>query len=93
MIGQYYGVSVSCNICFKIAQLINVDTTRYRWGQGLEQNAAYIKYIQESASSAALAEGFTKLEDNYVNADGNPINAAVNTRHICPDCKKAIKQL
>ena len=94
MIGQYYGIGVSCNVCYKQAPLITVDMMRYRWGPGQEGNAAYIKYIQERASGAAKSDGFVELDmENNVPNDGNPLTAAGNTRHVCADCINVIRQL
>jgi hypothetical protein len=76
MIGQVYGLAVSCSFCSKQGPLLAYDYNKYQVN-GMKN--AYAKRMQLLAEQEAVnTEGFTILKNK------NKVNM-----HICSDCKSS----
>jgi hypothetical protein len=73
MIGRYYFVSVSCNLCNKFGPPIKFDN---RYTSGLPADAHYVQTIDTLSEKEAKSDGFITM--------GQPLNGFA--RHVCPSC-------
>jgi hypothetical protein len=73
MIGRYYGVSTSCNLCNKLGPMTRFD---HRYTSGLPENQYYVDQINATVEKEAMSEGFVRFGE------------ANNIKHFCPVCAK-----
>lgn len=81
-IGQYYTVSITCNLCAKLSPPVRHDRTIYQQ-QGQED---YTNRINTKALKLAAEEGFITIEKLIPNA-AMPGGFQHNDLHICPACQ------
>lgn len=84
-IGQYYTLSVNCNLCGKISTPVRHDRGYYQQ-VGQEE---YTERMNAKAVRLALDEGFIIIERLIPNA-AMPGGFQHNDQHVCPACQGEI---
>jgi hypothetical protein len=82
MVGMYYGVAVSCNVCGKACGVSSYDAGRYNQ-PGQE---GYTADLNNRAVAKSVKNGWIRIERVIHNAE-YPNGVYHNDIHICLDCQ------